>query len=187
MSNSRRRCTNCKKYSLATDGIVCPVGFFCDNECRIEYGIKKTDKLRAKHKQIVDKKFNKKKREFKLNDKPYRTTEAQAAFNSYIRYRDSKEPCISCQRYHDGQYHAGHFKTTKARPDLRFNVDNCHKQCAPCNNNLSGNIGEYITHLINKIGQQRFDELTRVNIKKYTCEELKDIEIYYKTKLKELK
>jgi len=134
----------------------------------------------------VDKKYAQKKRELKANDRTFRTKEAQKAFNAYIRKRDEKEPCISCQRYHSGQYHAGHFKTTAARPDLRFNEDNCHKQCAPCNNHLSGNIGEYIVHLIKKIGQTRLDDLNRVEIVKYSCDELKEIELKYKRKLKEL-
>ena len=134
----------------------------------------------------ADKRHTQKKRELKANDRPFRTKEAQKAFNAYIRKRDEKEPCISCQRYHSGQYHAGHFKTTAARPDLRFNEDNCHKQCAPCNNHLSGNIGEYIVHLIKKIGQTRLDDLNRVEIVKYSCDELKEIELKYKRKLKEL-
>lgn len=112
--------------------------------------------------------------------------EAQKAFNAYIRKRDEKEPCISCQRHHEGQYHAGHFKTTAARPDLRFNEDNCHKQCAPCNNHLSGNIGQYIAHLTNKIGQERLELLALDKQVKYTCQELKEIELYYKEKLKKL-
>jgi hypothetical protein len=44
-------------------------------------------------------------------------------------------------------------------PSLRFNTYNCHKQCAPCNNHLSGNLVEYRANLINKIGQARVDWL----------------------------
>lgn len=184
MANKKRRCTSCKKYKEATKGIVCPIGFFCNSDCRFVYANTKTKVLLAKSKSITkklsDKKYSERKRELKANDRSFRTKEAQKAFNSYIRKRDEKEPCISCQRHHTGQYHAGHFKTTAARPDLRFNEDNCHKQCAPCNNHLSGNVGEYIVHLINKIGQKRFDDLAPVKIIKYSCEELKEIELKYK-------
>lgn len=190
VSNKKRRCTNCKKYKLADSGIIASIGFFCNNDCRYEYATTKTKALLNKSKKIEtvkqDKIHNENKRKLKANDKRFRATEAQKAFNSYIRKRDEKERCISCQKHHTGQYHAGHFKTTAARPDLRFNEDNCHKQCAPCNNHLSGNIGEYIVHLINKIGRDRFDDLTPVNIVKYTCEELKEIELKYKNKLKGL-
>ena len=60
--------------------------------------------------------------------------DAQEAFNAFIRERDHNEPCISCGRYHTGQYHAGHYRTVGSHPELRFDERNCHKQCAPCNN-----------------------------------------------------
>jgi hypothetical protein len=66
----------------------------------------------------------------------YFIKQAQHAFNEFIRYRDRDFPCISCGRHHDGQYHAGHFRTTGASPELRFDEDNCHKQCSACNNHL---------------------------------------------------
>jgi len=114
--------------------------------------------------------------------------EAQQAFNAYIRARDEKDPCISCQRYHNGQYHAGHYKTTGANPELRFEEDNCHKQCAPCNNHLSGNLVNYRINLITKLGIDRVERLEGPHdAKKYSIEELKAIKYKYKKKLKDLK
>jgi len=189
--NKKRRCTQCKSYKVQTKGITCAIGFFCDGDCRIEYANKSTGKLLEKSRAIKAKSDNKahsdRKKAFNNNDKALRAKEAQKAFNAYIRLRDDKEPCISCQRHHKGQYHAGHYKTVGARPDLRFDEDNCHKQCAPCNNHLSGNIGEYITNLINKIGQKRVDALTLVRTVKYTCDDLKGIELIYKDKFKKLR
>jgi hypothetical protein len=78
--------------------------------------------------------------------------EAQTAFNRYIRARDFFEPCISCGRHHSGQYHAGHFLSRGGHKELSYVTTNCHKQCAPCNNHLSGNAIEYRRHLIKKIG-----------------------------------
>lgn len=184
--NKKRRCTQCKSYKVQTKGITCSIGFFCDNDCRVDYANKSTGKLLEKSRAIKTKADNKahsdRKKAFNNNDKKLRLNEAQKAFNKYIRLRDAKEPCISCQRHHSGQYHAGHYKTVGARSDLRFHEDNCHKQCAPCNNHLSGNIGEYIGNLINKIGQKRFDALTLVRKVEYTCEDLKGIELIYKDK-----
>jgi hypothetical protein len=85
--------------------------------------------------------------------------EAQREFNKFIRLRDAELPCVSCLRNHSGQYQAGHYKTVGAHPELRFNEDNCHKQCAPCNNHLSGNIAHYRPNLIDIIGQSRVDAL----------------------------
>lgn len=139
---------------------------------------------KQKHAKKADKKHKELKRTFRANDVKLRKKVAQAAFNAYIRNRDDKEPCISCQKHHKGQYHCGHYKTTAARPDLRFNEDNCHKQCSACNNYLSGNIENYRPNLIDKIGQARFDALELEKSVKYTCADYKEIELQYKEKLK---
>lgn len=186
MANKKRRCLSCKKYREAEKGITAPIGFFCDSRCRYDYATKKPKELKEKTFKIVKKKDNAKKKKFRDNDKPLRLKEAQKAFNAFIRKRDDKDPCISCGRHHQGQYHAGHYKTTKARSDIRFNEDNCHKQCSVCNNHLSGNIDEYKPNLIKKIGEERFNKLLKVNIVSYSCEDLKAIELKYKDKLKEL-
>lgn len=57
--------------------------------------------------------------------------EAQAAFNAWIRRRDADLPCISCGRHHQGQYHAGHYRTVGANPELRFESLNVWKQARP--------------------------------------------------------
>ncbi len=113
--------------------------------------------------------------------------EVQAVCNAYIRKRDAALPCISCGRNHQGQYHAGHFRTTAAAPQLRFNEDNIAKQCQPCNVHHSGNLLEYRKRLIQKIGVERVEALENDNtIKKWTIDELKELKIYYKNKLKEI-
>jgi len=128
-----------------------------------------------------------KKKELKDNDKPLREKAAQASFNAFIRLRDDARSCISCGRHHTGQYHAGHYRSRGAHPELRFEELNCHKQCAPCNNHLSGNISNYRPALIEKIGQDKVDWIEGPHEpKKYTCAELKEIELLYKKKLKGL-
>jgi hypothetical protein len=182
MANAKRKCKHCKEYVLAESGIKINAGFFCDFDHASKFGMYKAqeDKIKA-----TKKKNSAQKKAFKLNDKPLRLKEAQKAFNAFIRIRDKDDPCISCGRHHEGQYHAGHFKTAGGFPELRFEELNCHKQCAPCNNHLSGNIGEYIPRLIDKIGQDKFDWINGPHkAKKYTCEDLKDIEVKYKKKLK---
>jgi hypothetical protein len=114
--------------------------------------------------------------------------EAQAVFNQYIRARDENLPCISCGKHHTGQYHAGHYRTRGSAGHLRFSEDNCHKQCAPCNNHLSGNIVNYRPRLIEKIGIERVAALENNNqTHKWTKEELIQIKHTYKQKLKQLK
>lgn len=111
--------------------------------------------------------------------------EAQAAFNAWIRKRDAGKPCISCGRHHAGQWHAGHYRTTKAAPELRFDERNVHAQCAPCNNHLSGNIIEYRKGLIEREGIETVDYLEGPHDPKhYTVEDLKAIRDEYRKRLK---
>ena len=114
--------------------------------------------------------------------------EAQVAFNAYIRERDRDFPCISCGRFHDGQWHAGHYRATSVAPALRFNEENVHKQCAPCNNYLHGNLLEYRINLIRRIGQDKVDWLEgNHEPAKYSIEELKSIKRNYSLITRELK
>lgn len=106
--------------------------------------------------------------------------EAQVAFNRYIRTRDMGRPCISCGRHHTGQIHAGHYLSTGARPELRFDERNVHAQCAPCNNHLSGNIVLYRKGLIAKIGLEAVNALEGPHEPKhYTVDDLKQIKAHY--------
>lgn len=113
--------------------------------------------------------------------------EAQSAFNAYIRARDAHLPCVSCGRHHQGQYHAGHYRTVGANPELRFEELNVHKQCAPCNDHLHGNLINYRIALIKRIGQDKVDWLEGSHQpKKYSIEDLKRIKAEYRLKQKDL-
>tara|TARA_R110002012_G_scaffold38178_1_gene106606 strand:- start:4 stop:540 length:537 start_codon:yes stop_codon:yes gene_type:complete len=121
------------------------------------------------------------------SDRSVMTRRAQTAFNAYIRKRDEKEACISCGRHHQGQYHAGHYRSVGSSPENRYNELNVHKQCSACNNHLSGNLIPYRVNLIDKIGLDAVELIENSSkAKKYTVEELKEIEQEYKRKLKEL-
>ncbi|WP_424411191.1 recombination protein NinG [Pasteurella sp. PK-2025] len=112
----------------------------------------------------------------------------QRVFNKFIRLRDKDKPCISCGRYHTGKYDAGHYKTVGGNPELRFNEDNCHAQCVPCNQHLHGNIVNYRVGLIERIGIERVEFLERKDHPplKLTDDEIKKLIIVYKNKIKEL-
>ena len=113
--------------------------------------------------------------------------EAQAEFNKYIRLRDANKPCISCGRWHQGQWDAGHYRTVGANPELRFEELNVHRQCAPCNNHKSGDIVNYRWNLVQRVGQDKVDWLEGPHkAKKYTREQLKEIKRVYREKAKQL-
>lgn len=114
--------------------------------------------------------------------------EAQAVFNRYIRERDKDEPCISCGSYLRSSFDAGHYRTTAAAPELRFEPLNVHKQCVQCNQHQHGNIVAFRIGLIAKIGQKAVEWLEgNHDAKKYTIDDIKAIKEEYKAKLKELK
>jgi hypothetical protein len=114
--------------------------------------------------------------------------EAQQAFNAWVRMRDAHLPCVSCGRHHEGQWHAGHYLSTRARPELRFEPDNVQKQCQPCNVHLSGNLVLYRAELIRRIGLERVDWLEGPHEPaKWTIDELRAIRDENRAKTRDLK
>lgn len=189
----RRKCKVCNECffpAYANIRWCCPEhGAIYAMELRAKEKVKAEAK-RIKGKHEADKADRKRLAEKKQQVKPliYFIKQAQQAFNEFIRYRDRGEACISCGRHHEGQYHAGHFRTTGANPELRFNEDNCHRQCAPCNNHLSGNLIAYRPALIAKIGQARFDVLMGPHeMPKWKREDYIRIRDEYRAKLKAMK
>ena len=148
----------------------------CCVTCAIAYVNKEKQKLRRKEDA---------KTRDRLKTRQMWLREAQVAFNAYIRARDGNW-CISSQRIIPGQTQAGHFYTTAARPDLRFNEDNCHSQSVTDNQHKSGNINEYRPALIEKIGQERVDALEIVGYSGWSIDEIIAIRDKYKAKLKNL-
>lgn len=111
--------------------------------------------------------------------------EAQVAFNRFIRIRDEEKPCISCGRMHQGKWNAGHYMSVGARPELRFDEANVHKQCEPCNSWLSGNLVFYRIELQKRIGEAEMIRLEGpLQVKKYTIDDLKQIRDTYRAKAK---
>ena len=151
----------------------------CSGKCALEVAKRKAE---AKHRKAMTEAKE------KIKTKAEHLQDAQKAFNEYIRLRDANEPCISCQRHHKGQYHAGHYRTVGAHPELRFSEENCHRQCSVCNNHRSGNIVEYRINLKAKIGDDRLEQLEGPHdAANYTIDDIKEIKTKYRAKCRELK
>ena len=158
--------------------------------CSLECALTWLHQSKAKTKAKVDRldRIETKKALEKLKTRSDWIKDVQVVFNQYIRLRDQFEPCISCLRHHQGQYHAGHYLSTGARPNLRFDEQNVHKQCQPCNTHLSGNLINYRINLIKKIGLDGVLRLEKdFEPKKYTIDEHKEIVQIYRKKVKMLK
>lgn len=150
----------------------------CSPQCALEL-------VYIKKKKKEDQDFARRKKNLKTLKEW--TKDAQDMFNKFIRFRDKDFPCISCQRRHAGQYHAGHYRSVGACVDLRFNEDNCHKQCSACNKFLSGNTIEYRINLVDKIGLDRVVELEGPQEPKhYRIIDIQGIREIYRLKIKEM-
>ena len=180
MANSKKRCRNCKSYKPTESMISINGAYFCNINGATTYAFKNKEKGK-KIKHIAQKK------NFQLSDRKIRLPAAQKAFNAFIRQRDSELACISCGGSTGCKMNAGHYKSVGSTPELRFEELNCHLQCEHCNSFKSGNIELYRPNLIKKIGLKAVDYVEGYHeAKKYTCEQLLDIENYYKQKLKEM-
>ena len=128
-------------------------------------------------------------RKEKLKSRADHLKDTQQAFNAWVRARDAGQPCISCGTTADVQYCAGHYRTTAAAPELRFEPLNVNLQCnRNCNMGKSGNLLGYRPGLIKKIGIEAVEWLEGPHeAKKYTVEELKAMTAEYRAKTRELK
>lgn len=114
---------------------------------------------------------------------------AEASINRYVRLRDVKDGCISCEKSSGwrGQWHASHFRSVGASSATRFNLWNIHKACSICNNWKSGNLAEYEPRLRVKIGDEKVDWLKSQNqIVRYSVEYLVRIRKVFNKKVKRL-
>jgi hypothetical protein len=177
----------CKNPACKTPFIPQRLGqAVCNYACGLAIKDVNQEKARKALAQVERKEI--KVRKEKLKSRSEHLREAQTAFNEWVRLRDADRPCISCGRNHDGQYHAGHFRSVGANPELRFEPDNVWKQCAPCNTHLSGNLVNYRISLLQMIGADRVDWLEGPHEpRKYTVEEISGIKAHYRALARELK
>jgi len=210
MANSKRRCVQCKNYYPADTGMVLPAGFFHSDSCIFAYTDKASAK-KAKQEMAAEKKRKRQitkdnaaaKKRLRDNDRSFQIKKTQEKyFNPYIRLRDHDLPCISCNRL-DGEIHykgvggkwdCGHYKTVGAFPELRFDERNAAKQCKKCN----GGSGKYSRKdrsvkegfdigMQERYGEERLDWLNGPHEpKRYTIDNLKTIQNWYKRKSKRL-
>jgi hypothetical protein len=156
----------------------------CNLSCAIEYAKVKTGEEEKKQ-------WFKEKAKIKERLKTHKDwiQDLQIVFNEFIRLRDIGKPCICCGKQLTKVFHAGHFFSTGAYPNLRFDEDNCHGQREDCNLHKHGNGAEYAINLPRRIGKERFSALyERRSVKlKLSIPEIKEKINYYKNLIKTLK
>lgn len=177
--NIKKKCKICKSIFITQRWKKSHI--VCSPDC----AIKNIEKIKIKKEEKI-----KKEKLDALKTRKYWLKMAQFYFNKYIRERDllNNEPCISCNLYKNSAHDAGHYRAVNSAKGLRFNEDNCHRQCVQCNQHLSGNLINYRMNLLKKIGKERLDFLENYNERVvFSIDQAKEIITKYKEKVKILK
>jgi NinG protein len=154
-------------------------------ECQVKFALKHA--ATSEQRRLKESRKDYRQRKLAMKPRGQYLKEVQNVFNRYIRLRDEALPCISCSRFHNGQYHAGHYRTVGSRPELRFCEANVHKQCSVCNNYLSGNLIAYRVALVGRIGLDKVEWLEgNHEAKHYSIDDLKELKSLYHLKCKQL-
>lgn len=117
--------------------------------------------IRAK--KYVQKKQRKEQQEKKesIRKKSWYEKNLESEVNEIIRLIDNDKGCISCkcgwETTTKRQFHAGHRKSVKSNPTIRYHMFNIFKQCSICNNWESANEREYDKGIIRHYGQEILD------------------------------
>lgn len=198
-----------RKCKAKIDGIKCGQKFtpelpwqeWCSNDHQIVMAMDKLDKVRNKQcqerkkqtkaiKWAANKAHQKRKRE--LRPLSWFHNKARVACNTYIRYRDRNDCCISCEKplAFEDKYDAGHWKTQGAHKWIAYDEVNVNGQCTECNCYKDGNEAAQRPRLVAKWGIEEVERLEQsaknLGDKSYTRDELLEIEKHYKEKLKQL-
>lgn len=158
---------------------------YCESiDCKTQEAMQNLSKLKAKE----QKDWNKRKRDIKKGMETVQDLMkiTQVTFNKWVRLRDKGLPCISCLNDKPKKVNAGHYYSSGGHKNLTFNEDNVHLQCEYCNTFLHGNLIMYRDNLLKRIGSERLQKLddTAHEIRKYGREELRELNEYYKQKIK---
>jgi hypothetical protein len=175
----------CKNCSERFEPRFSTLERYCWNpQCKTIEALEKLEKLKKAEIKIDKKRLDKIKNSLVTSSELKK--KVQTVFNAYIRQRDKNRPCISCGRKLQSKYDAGHFYSVGNYPALRYHEDNCHAQCVECNHHKGGNLHEYKIGLVQRIGEQKVNELAEIRNtpRKYTMPELYTLLDFYKDKIK---
>ncbi|MES4613549.1 recombination protein NinG [Ewingella sp. CoE-038-23] len=171
--------------------------WWCNDEHKADYAVALANEARQKRIQQQERqrkettqqeRRNLKIRKLAVQPRSYFIKQAQQAVNAYIRERDKHLPCVSCGTLSAAQWDAGHYRTTAAAPQLRFDPRQIWKQCSVCNQHKSGNLVPYRAELILRIGIAEVENIEGNHDRhRWTIEECKSIKAEYQQKLKDLR
>ena len=174
-----KKCSICRAQFVPRDSIQ----VVCSYDC----ALRKLQK--DKEKKVKELKRQNREKKESLRTRKYYVRKLQELVNKWVRLRDEGKDCISCDVILNSsikKFDAGHYFSAGHYPELRFNLDNIFGQCVECNRHKRGNLIEYRPKLIERIGEERFQQLAdQRNIKSdLTKEDLKDLILLFRNKIK---
>lgn len=147
------KCKLCKEPASQKFGL----SYFCTFEHAVQWanraGKKKQQSEQRKAEREEKRKHREQKEKVKTRTEWY--DQLQELVNQWVLIRDANEGCITCGTRNNVKFDAGHYMTRKAKPELRFELTQIHKQCSvQCNQHGSGMRKEYREALIAKYGEE---------------------------------
>lgn len=168
-----------------------PMQLACTPKCAQTYA-EKVSAGQAEQKRREEAKQDRAKREA-MKGVPELTSEAQEAFNEYVRLRDVGKGCFVCSTPLQlggvgGGFDAGHIRPRSQAKHLRFDERNVHGQCKHCNAPGATLDHEMRTAAERLLGKEVADALYADNrVHKWQRDELRQIRDTYRAKARELK
>ena len=153
-------CTICKGEFIPSS----TTARVCSPTCAIEYNRQK-DRRKA-HRQAKNERLITNYQKKQLMTRAQWFSRLQKLVNQYVtKVRDVGKPCCTCGTTSTSiKYDAGHCFTVAARPDIRFNLKNIHKQCSvKCNQHGSGMRAEYKVFIAENYGDCELEGLELKN------------------------
>lgn len=191
----RRKCKVCSAWFIPAYANIrwcCPEhGTIYALELRTKEKVKaEAKRIKAKHEAEKDDRQRLAERRKEVKPLRHWVQMTQRAVNDYRRelLLSQGHGCISCGTMTAPVWHAGHYRTTAAAPQLRFTAENIWLQCPSCNVHKSGNIEAYRAALVELIGEERVQALESNNeTHRYTREELDRIRAEARANLRAIK
>jgi hypothetical protein len=160
----------------------------CSPDCAVIIALDRMAKKKAK--EVKSERAADKKKLEKFKSRSDWMREAQTAFNSYVRARDSGLKCASCedpltQNKRGGMIDCSHYRSVGSAPHMRFHLHNCAAACIKCNRWLGGNVAELRKGLIARIGREKIEAVEADNsVRKFDIEYLKRVKRIFTKKAK---
>lgn len=153
---SKKKCRGCKKRFNESEMIRVPLGFYHSYDCATNHA----KSLQQAKKQKTANALHRK-RKAALKPKNSHLSEAQAAVNAFVRFRDRNEPCINTGEpvgWSGNDSDAAHFYSRGANAAMRFDLRNINKSTKKANKDQERYIHDYRERLIEKLGPERFSK-----------------------------